>query len=265
MIEQSVITVYDTLSSAEEAIRKLDRGGFPIKQVSIVSQNLQSEREVHGYVIAGDVAKGGAGVRTWTGGLFNQLPGAAFIWVPGFGPLVAAGLLAAGLLRSIEAGVGISADAGLLHVLAGWGVPLKRIIKYAEALKAGKYLVIAHGNAAEGAKAWDTLQDTGADNLHLHYRKMGLARFVAQDPYTPAMTEKEMEELIPRIRGAMDWTIHPNGEVTLEYDRVQNSDDIIEAALAGMGFKLKHIFDHPDANQTEMRAALGEIERPQDK
>jgi hypothetical protein len=38
MAEQSVIGVYDTLLKAEEAVRQLDRQGFPIMQVSIVGQ-----------------------------------------------------------------------------------------------------------------------------------------------------------------------------------------------------------------------------------
>ena len=81
MNEHCVVGVYDVMSKAEEAIRKLDRTGFPIKQVSIVGQNLQSEKEVHGYVTAGDIAKGGAGTGAWVGGLFGLLIGAAFLWV----------------------------------------------------------------------------------------------------------------------------------------------------------------------------------------
>jgi hypothetical protein len=38
------------------------------------------------------------------------------------------------------------------------------------------------------------------------------------------------------------------------------SDEIVEAALVGLGFKLKHIFDHPDVDQAEMHEALGEVE-----
>jgi hypothetical protein len=57
--EQGVIGIYDSMSKAEEAVYKLDRGGFPIKQVSIVAQNLQSERRVNGYVTVSDAGRGG--------------------------------------------------------------------------------------------------------------------------------------------------------------------------------------------------------------
>jgi hypothetical protein len=46
MAEQSVIGVYGDLAQAEEAVRRLDRGGFPIQQVSIVGQNTEHERGV---------------------------------------------------------------------------------------------------------------------------------------------------------------------------------------------------------------------------
>jgi hypothetical protein len=59
MPEQSVVGMYDTMAQVEGALRKLDKAGFPIAHVSIVSQNLQSEREVVGYITVEDVAKKG--------------------------------------------------------------------------------------------------------------------------------------------------------------------------------------------------------------
>ena len=60
MSEQSVIGVYNTMAEAEDAVRMLDKGKFPIKQVSFVAQDMQSVKEVHGYVTAGDVTRVGA-------------------------------------------------------------------------------------------------------------------------------------------------------------------------------------------------------------
>jgi hypothetical protein len=65
--------------------------------VSIVSQNLEGEKQVHGYITTGDVAEKGAVTGAWVGGIFGLLIGAAFIWVPGFGPLLVAGPLAAAI------------------------------------------------------------------------------------------------------------------------------------------------------------------------
>lgn len=168
MAEQSIVAVYATLAQAEDAVRRLDQGDFPIRQVSIVAQNLESEREVHGYVTAGDVAKSGASTGAWVGGLFGLLVGAAFIWVPGFGPLLVAGPLAAALLGGLEGAAVGAAGGGLLGALAGYGVSRQHILKYEETLQGGKYLVIAHGSAVEVGHASAILEQTGAESLRAH-------------------------------------------------------------------------------------------------
>jgi hypothetical protein len=47
------------------------------------------------------------------------LVGAAFVWVPGFGPLLVAGLLTAAILGGVEGVVAGAAGGGLLSALAG--------------------------------------------------------------------------------------------------------------------------------------------------
>lgn len=160
--ENSIVGVYENMVAAEAAVRVLDQGGFPVNQISIIGQNLQSEKEVHGYITTGDVAKSGAGTGAWMGGIFGLLIGAAFIWVPGFGPLIVAGPFAAALLGGVEGAVAGAAGGGLLGALVGWGVSKQHIVKYEEHLKGGKYLVIAHGSQEEIEKAKSVLfEDTG--------------------------------------------------------------------------------------------------------
>ncbi len=114
MSVQGVIGIYDSMSKAEEAVYKLDRGGFPIKQVFILAQHLQTERRVNGYVTVSDAGRTGAMTGTWLGGLLRLLTGVAFMSIPGFGPLIVAGHLASVLL-TLVGGVD-SAVAG-----AAWG------------------------------------------------------------------------------------------------------------------------------------------------
>jgi hypothetical protein len=168
MAEQSVVGVYDNLAAAEAAVARLEDSDHPIEKVSIVAQNLESVREVHGFVTTGDVAKGGAGTGAWVGGLFGVLTGAAFIWVPGLGPLVVAGSLASVLLGGVEGAVAGAAWGGILGALAGWGISKQHILKYEEQLKAGKYLVICNGSAEEAARARQILGDTGAAEVNHH-------------------------------------------------------------------------------------------------
>ena len=119
MSEQCVVGTFDNMSSAEEVVEKLQEGGFPVEQVSILSQNFQSEKKVHGYVTACDTSKAGAKSGAWFGGLFGVLVGAGFLWIPGVGPLLVAGPLAAILLGGVEGAVAGAAFGGLLGGLFG--------------------------------------------------------------------------------------------------------------------------------------------------
>ena len=54
MAERSVVGIYDTMAQAEQAVHMLDQAGFPVKHVSIVTQNLASDQTMHGYITPGD-------------------------------------------------------------------------------------------------------------------------------------------------------------------------------------------------------------------
>jgi hypothetical protein len=168
MNPKSIIGVYDSISGAEHAIQELDRSRFPIKQVSIIARNLESEKEVHGFVSTGDVVKGGAGTGAWMGGLFGILFGAAFLWVPGFGPLLVAGPFAAALAGGLEGALAGAVGGSVLGALFSWGVSKKHILKYEEHLRGGKYLLIAHGTHEEVEKARQTLMNTQPTELKMH-------------------------------------------------------------------------------------------------
>jgi hypothetical protein len=182
MTDQSSVGVYETMEQAEEAVRKLDLGSFPIKQVSIVAANLQTAKEVRGFISTGDFAKGGAGTGARVGGFFGLMMGGAFLFVPGFGPLMVIGSLAAVLLGAAEgAGIG-AAGGGVLGALAGWGISKQHILKYEDHVKGGKYLVVAHGSAEEVARAQTILQGSTPTELNNHAES-------SQDTQTSGATE----------------------------------------------------------------------------
>jgi len=168
MSRQSAVGVYEDMSKAEEAIRELDRSGFPIEQVSIIARSLEGEKEIHGFVSAGGLAGKVASVGAWVGGLFTLLVGAAFFWVPGSGPLVVAGPLAAAMLGRLEGGSTGAAGGELLAPMVEWGVSRYHIVRYAELVKGGKYLVVAHGDPAEVARACDILHCGEPEEVEVH-------------------------------------------------------------------------------------------------
>ena len=61
----------------------------------MVGRDLQSELRLNGYVTTGDIAGPSAATGAWVGGLFGLLAGSALLFVPGAGPLLVLGPLAA--------------------------------------------------------------------------------------------------------------------------------------------------------------------------
>ena len=166
--ESSVVAVYAHIDQAEDAVRKLGEGGFPIQHVSIIAQNLGTEKKVHGFVTSCDVAKSAARTGAWVGGIFGLLVGAAFLWVPGVGPLIVAGSLASAVLGGVEGAVAGAALTGVFGWLASLGISKQHILKYEEYVKAGKYLLIAHGTPEDAKKAQQILGPTGAAEVTVH-------------------------------------------------------------------------------------------------
>jgi uncharacterized membrane protein len=169
MAERSVVGIYDTMAQAEEAVHTLDQAGFPVKHVSVVTQNLASDKATHGYITPGDDSTPhGAATGAWVGGLCGLLIGSAFLWVPGFGPLLVVGRLAALLLAGVEGTLMGAATGSLLGALVSWGIAEEHILDYEQQVQGGKHLVIAYGTAAEVAQAHAILQGTAAGALRVH-------------------------------------------------------------------------------------------------
>jgi hypothetical protein len=166
--DNSVVGIYTSMDAAEDAVRQLGQGGFPIQNVSIIARDLGTESKVHGFVTSCDVAKSSARTGAWVGGIFGLLAGAAFLWVPGVGPLVVAGSLASVLLGGVEGAVAGAATTGVLGWLFSLGIGKQHILKYEQSVQAGKYLVIAHGSPDDVAKAKQVLAGTQPAELNVH-------------------------------------------------------------------------------------------------
>jgi hypothetical protein len=166
--ECSAVGVYASLDEAEDAVRKLGEAGFPVDHVSVIAKDIGSEKKVHGFVTSCDVAKSAAGTGAWVGGIFGLLVGAAFLWVPGVGPLVVAGSLTSALLGGVQGAVAGAALSGALGWLASIGISKQHIIKYEERIKAGKYLVVAHGTPEQSTQAKKILDGTKPEEVTIH-------------------------------------------------------------------------------------------------
>jgi hypothetical protein len=78
------------------------------------------------------------------GGLWGMLFGAFFI-IPGLGPILVAGPLVAWIVGALEGAVVVGGLSALGAGLYSIGIPKDSVVKYEAALKADKFLLLAHG------------------------------------------------------------------------------------------------------------------------
>ena len=164
----SVVAIYDTHSRAEEAVKDLQRSGFDMKKLSIVGKDYHTDEHVVGYYNTGDRMMYWGKIGAFWGGFWGLLFGAAFFAIPGIGPVLVAGPLVAWIVGALEGAVMVG---GLTAVGAGLysiGIPKDSVVKYESALKADKFIVLAHGTAAEVTKARHIMQTTHPTDLALH-------------------------------------------------------------------------------------------------
>jgi len=164
----AVVAIYDTHAAAEEAIAELKRSGFEMTKLSVIGKDYHTEEHVVGYYNAGDRMKYWGKMGAFWGGLWGLLIGAAFFWVPGIGPLVVAGPIAAWIVGALEGAVVVGGLSVLGAGLYSLGIPKDSIVEYETAVKADKFLLVVHGTADESAKAEEILARTKAAEVTDH-------------------------------------------------------------------------------------------------
>src|ERR1700733_9431911 len=91
----SIVAVYSTHGQAEAAIKELQEAGVDMKSLSIAAKDTHTDEHVVGYYNAGDRMKYWGKLGAFWGGVWGLRFGAAFFAVPGVGPVLVAGPLAA--------------------------------------------------------------------------------------------------------------------------------------------------------------------------
>jgi uncharacterized membrane protein len=165
---KAVIAIYNTHPEAETAVKELQRGGFDMKKLSVVGKDYHTDEQVVGYYNAGDRMKYWGKMGALWGGFWGLLFGAAFFWVPGIGPALIAGPLAASFVAALESAVVVGGLSALGAALYSIGIPRDTVLKYETAIKVNKYLLMAHGTEAEVAHAKDILKTTRPAELDEH-------------------------------------------------------------------------------------------------
>lgn len=163
--EHAVVAVFDEHWRAEETVRDLERSGFDMRMLSILGKAYRLEDHPAGFYTTGDRMRAWGGIGPFWSGLWNMLAGAAFFWMPGIGPIAAAGPIVHLLAGALEGAALVGGLSALGAALAGFGLPPHRVDKYQAELRAGKLLLVAHIRAAEIRPVLDIMKRHAATEL----------------------------------------------------------------------------------------------------
>lgn len=165
---ESVVAVFTSHTQAEEAIKEIQKSGFDMTKLSIVGKDYHTEEQVVGYYNRGDqIANWGKTGAFW-GWIWGMLFGSAFLFIPGLGPVMIGGPIVTWLIAALETAVVVGGVSALGAALIGAGIPKDSVLKYETAIKADKFLVIAHGTREEVARAKAILDNNEAETSAVH-------------------------------------------------------------------------------------------------
>ena len=164
----SAVAIYNSHIDAEAAVKELQKSGFNMKKLSIVGKDYHTEEHVVGYYNTGDRMKYWGKLGAFWGGVWGLLFGAAFFAVPGFGPVLVAGPLVSWIVGALEGAVVVGGASAIGGGLFSIGIPRDSVLKYETAIKSNKFVVLAHGTAAEVSKARDILHTTNPAEVSIH-------------------------------------------------------------------------------------------------
>ena len=194
----TISRLYDSYEAAERAVYGLEAAGVPHSDISIVANNSDSwydgkkDRDGDGVDDRAEAAGTGAGVGAGLGGAAGLLAGLGLLAIPGLGPVVAAGWLAA-------TAVGTAAGAltgGLVGALTEAGVSKDEAPLYAEGVRRGGTLVSAKVPEADRSRL-DAILDQSSVNLRdrsAAWQKSGWTGYdPASEPYGADEVRRERQ------------------------------------------------------------------------
>ena len=192
---KTVSGLFDDYSDARAAVSALEDRGVPSDDISIVSNNVGDRYSEDSNAAEG--AGTGAGLGAAVGGIGGLLTGLGVMAIPGVGPVVAAGWLAATAAGAAAGVVAGGAAGGLIGAMTESGVPEPHAHVYAEGVRRGGTVVTARVDESMYTDAQAILRRgswVDPEQRRASYVEQGWTRFDERlDPYTPEEIEKERQ------------------------------------------------------------------------
>jgi hypothetical protein len=188
---KTVTALFDHYADASAAVRDLEAAGFSRSDISLIANNTDGKLEDTSDTAAD--AGTGAGVGAAVGGAGGLLAGLGLLAIPGVGPVVAAGWLAATAAGAAAGALVGGVTGGVIGAMTESGVPERDAHVYAEGVRRGGTLVSARVEDSRGYEADAILRRFSPVDITARgtaYRDSGWQRF---DPEAPAYTPEQLK------------------------------------------------------------------------
>lgn len=182
--------LFDTESDAESAIIDLKEAGFHPDAISSISPQQLGSNDIEADLTA-EGATTGATLGGTVGGIGGLLTGVGLIAIPGVGPVVAAGWLAAALAGVAAGAVTGGAVGGVIGSLTDSGFSETDANLYAESIRRGSTLVSVRAEPEEAETVRTILRQNQSVNpaeRRKTYKEEGWLKF---DSTHPPLTDDE--------------------------------------------------------------------------
>ncbi len=172
MTNDYLVAVYDTHEDAAKAVQTLTEKKIVEREdISVIGKggegepkdSLQIDKENK------DILEWGKEGAIW-GGILGFLTGAFFLWIPGFGPLLAAGHIVPAIAGALGGAAVVGSASALIGYFVDIGIEESDAHRYVDLIKEGKLLVLVHGNSDTVARAKEVLS-SGSHKEITHYSK----------------------------------------------------------------------------------------------
>ncbi|OWR29918.1 hypothetical protein CDO73_12620 [Saccharibacillus sp. O23] len=184
---QRVVGVFLTEREAAEVVEDLKKHGFDTENLSVITRNREEADAIIDpvHTKAPEGAAGGAAAGGLLGGVGGLLVGLGALAIPGIGPLLAAGPIAAAL-----AGIAVGATGGgLVGGLIGLGISEDDAKLYDEHVGSGRVLVIVDAEEPRRGEAEELFRSHYA----LNYTRIGAGsdndNLTVAPPHSPSSSD----------------------------------------------------------------------------
>jgi hypothetical protein len=183
MSKVTISRLFDHCSDAQKAIHQLREAGVPEHDISLIANNADKW-------YAPDYAAGagkGAAIGAGFGGFGGLLAGLGLLAIPGLGPVVAFGWLAAAAAGAVAVG----AAGSVIGMMAEAGVAVNEAEVYAESIRRGGSLVSARVTTAERDRLEAILHPSSVD-IGKRRESLTADGWTQFDPAAPDFTAEEI-------------------------------------------------------------------------